>query len=88
MEHIVVINHQGPPVFEPKTLDISAGDTVIWRNQGPMVHTATRFDDPPFDTGEIPPQTDSAPISFDTPATGLSYECIFHSFMTGTINVA
>lgn len=87
MNHIVTITHQGGPAFSPENLAISVGDTVTWRNTGPMVHTATRFDEPPFDTGDIEGGADSQPIQFDTVGE-LPYFCVYHDFMTGSVTVA
>jgi plastocyanin len=48
--HTVVIDGMQ---FSPSTLEVHAGDTVIWKNKDPFPHTATS-DHPAFDSGSIP----------------------------------
>jgi plastocyanin len=76
--------------FDPKTVTITVGSSVIFSNQGAKKHTATA-DDNAFDTGVIAPGSSSQPIKFDKPGTFLYY-CQFHggpgeTAMAGTIVV-
>ena len=76
--------------FEPNTVHIQAGDSVVWENQDNHPHTATCVETGfPFDTGPINPKSTSKLIVFDKPTqqSGLGYFCQFHDFMTGRIFV-
>jgi plastocyanin len=68
--------------FGPSSLQIEAGGTVTWVNNGSMNHTGTGDT---FDTGDIIPGS-SASITFDTPGT-YHYSCSIHSEKTGVIVV-
>jgi plastocyanin len=86
MQHIVSIQDF---FFNPADLTISAGDSVVWENQGSVTHTASRDDAPAFDTGKISPGSSSAPSQFNA-ASGdaLKYFCRPHkAMMKGTITV-
>jgi plastocyanin len=76
-------------VFDPEDLKISIGDTVVWRNDGSVNHTASRDEAPAFDTGMIPPATSSGPIRFSAASAGaLKYFCRPHkTMMQATITV-
>lgn len=72
--------------FEPAVIEIPAGTSVIWVNQGERTHTATA-DDFSWDTGPIAAGQESAPIVFDTPGD-VPYHCDFHpDRMFGVIRV-
>jgi plastocyanin len=84
-EHKVIIAEYS---FAPKDLLINTGDTVVWLNQGKMRHTATREEDPKFDTGLIAPGKSSTPIAFtEVSVSALQYFCRPHPFMVGSITV-
>ena len=71
--------------FDPPTLEIEAGTTVTFVNQG-VDHTATaREDRSIFDTG-ILHSGESAAITFNTPGT-IDYWCLLHPNMVATIVV-
>ncbi len=70
--------------FEPAALEVAAGTTVTWTNQGAAPHTVTATDGA-FDSGRLEPGA-SFSQSFDTPGT-FSYFCAIHPSMTGTITV-
>jgi plastocyanin len=71
--------------FRPGTLEIVAGEQVIFSNDDAVAHTVTA-DDGSFDTGNIAPGH-SATITFDTPGT-YTFGCAYHSAMPlGTIVV-
>jgi plastocyanin len=73
--------------FNPPSLGITKGDTVIWVNQMQMDHTATA-DNGEFDSGDIQPNR-TFTHTFPTGHTSgpVSYSCTIHDFMTGTVNV-
>jgi hypothetical protein len=82
--HTVNINNMA---FNPPSLGITKGDTVVWVNQMAMDHTATA-DNGEFDSDVIPPNG-TYTYTFPTGhASGpVPYSCAIHSFMTGTVNV-
>ena len=70
--------------FAPPTVEVAAGSSVTWTNQGQAPHTATA-DDGSFDTGQLDPGQ-SATVTFDTPGT-FAYHCAIHPNMQGTVVV-
>ena len=70
--------------FEPATIEIAVGGTVIWTNRDDGPHTVTG-DHGEFDSGDLAPdQTFS--FTFDTAGT-FAYHCDFHPFMRATVVV-
>lgn len=78
--------------FDPKTVIINAGDTVLWINNGMSIHTVTSgtncvWDDL-WDTPYMSPGQ-NAGLSFETPGT-YPYFCSYHCLslgMTGKVVV-
>ncbi len=70
--------------FAPRTITITAGQSLTFVNAGAARHSATARDGS-FDTGLLP-RGQSATRTFGTPGTYL-YFCTLHSQMTGTILV-
>ena len=70
--------------FDPQTVNVPAGGSVVWTNNDGQQHTTTSAGN--FDAGAIDPQAASGPVTFDTPGT-FTYICSFHPFMTGTVVV-
>ena len=78
--------------FDPPVLTVHAGDTVVWRNNSFLQHTATRgtgCTPTPggFDSGIMDP---NAEFSFTFPTTGTyDYLCLLHCIagMRGTVVV-
>lgn len=70
--------------FQPETLTIKAGDSVVWVNNDPFPHTATsKAGD--FDSSSIQP---GKTWRFKSRARGeFSYVCAFHPTMTGMLRV-
>ena len=68
--------------FAPKTVTVSPGDTVTWRNTGDEPHTATGSG---FDTGTL--QSGQSGSHTFNQAGSFSYKCQPHPFMTGTVRV-
>jgi plastocyanin len=76
--------------YEPATVEVKSGDTITWRNNSNMTHTATP--DPGFeallqDTGDVARGRESTPQTIT--AGPISYYCEFlYGHMRGTIIVA
>lgn len=70
--------------FTPNYLPLAKNDTVIFKNNDLVPHTATASDKS-FDSGTIEPGK-SWPFRAKTPVTIL-YKCSFHPTMTGTIAI-
>jgi plastocyanin len=70
--------------FEPSTMTIQRGTTVVWRNDAAISHSVVS------DTNAFSSQVLSTGASyshvFDQPGT-YSYHCGIHPFMTGSITV-
>ncbi|MBL4813202.1 MAG: cupredoxin domain-containing protein, partial [Rhodobacteraceae bacterium] len=71
--------------FSPATLNIAAGDIVVFTNEDRAPHTATA-DNGSFDTGNLR-RGDAASITFAS-AGSVSFACRFHPNMKGTISVS
>ncbi len=66
--------------FSPKSINISAGTTVVWTNYGTMNHTVTA-DDNSFTSGSLSP---GATFSHTFTVSGTyNYHCIFHGASGG-----
>lgn len=61
--------------FGPRELRVSAGDTVMWMNEGAMVHNVTS-DNGTFSSGDLSPGSTFS-YTFDTPGV-YGYYCSFH----------
>jgi plastocyanin len=70
--------------YQPATLTIAAGQTVVWTNRALTPHTVTavggQFDSGRLDTGE------GFSVTFATPGT-FAYTCTIHPSMHGTVVV-
>ena len=71
--------------FQPATLTIKAGDTVVWVNRDMMPHTATASGAKPFDSGALAAGKSWKRV-FKTKGE-LPYVCIFHPTMKGKLIV-
>ena len=71
-------------VFGPKRIEISAGGTVTWTNNDPLVHTITA-DDGSWDSGPIEPGK-SWSRTFTQPGE-YAFHCTPHPFMKAVIVV-
>jgi hypothetical protein len=67
------------------TVVIGVNNTVVWRNNDNVVHTATGTNFTGFSTGNINPGA-SVSYTFNTAGT-YPYHCIYHSGMVGTVIV-
>jgi plastocyanin len=70
--------------FEPATLTVPAGATVVWTNRGDAPHTVTDGEGR-FDSGALEPG-DEFSVTFADPGT-YRYACSFHPEMQATIVV-
>jgi plastocyanin len=71
--------------FSPKIVQISAGDSIVWKNVAYTEHSASGEH---FDTGLVKPKDKSKAIVFSTPGT-YAYNCKIHGkTMSGTIQVS
>jgi len=64
--------------FQPATITISAGQTVVWINKGNIDHTVTS-DNGYFDSGHIRPGGKTS-YTFTKPGV-FSYNCTMHSLL-------
>jgi plastocyanin len=72
--------------FSPATLRIQPGDTIIFKNNDLVPHTATAKQREVFDSGIIKPGESWTFVpKFHAPVT---YVCTFHPMMEGRIEVA
>ena len=70
--------------FVPGRIQVTAGTTVVWRNEDQLIHTVTA-NDKSFDSGLLQPGK-TYRRTFDKPGT-YSYYCIPHPFMKGVVVV-
>ena len=70
--------------YQPESLTVRVGDSVVWVNQDPFPHTVTSasggFDSHTIETGK----SWTYPV---TKAGDFPYACIFHPMMRGTLVV-
>jgi plastocyanin len=71
--------------FQPATLTVKAGDSVVWVNKDPFPHTATSEDAGGFDSHVIPPDKSWT----YTPKTrgDFAYTCTLHLTMKAMLRV-
>jgi plastocyanin len=70
--------------FSPQTLEVNAGDTVVWRNKDPYPHTATA-ENKAFDSRDIP---ENGTWKYEAKAKGtMPYFCKLHTTMKGVLVV-
>ena len=84
------IPEDGKIYYDPQTIDVAVGTTIIWENLDNTVHTVTSgtpdaggdgmFDSEMMNTG------DAYEFMF-TDAGNYDYFCIFHPWMVGAVNV-
>jgi plastocyanin len=71
-------------LFRPARIEISAGTTIVWANNGQVMHTASA-NDGSFDSGPIEPGERRA-VTFGSPGS-FPFRCTPHPFMTGVVVV-
>lgn len=73
--------------YDPKLIEIDAGDKVEWVNKSYTDHSATAKDGESFETGLVAPQKTSKVVVFERPGT-YDYHCSIHgNSMRGRIIV-
>ena len=74
--------------YDPKSVEVPVGGSIVWTNKAFTNHTATSEDDgKTFDTGEIKPNESSSPVKFDKEGE-FQYHCTIHGkTMSGTVVV-
>lgn len=79
----------GDFAFQPVTLQVTAGTTVVWDNDDTMPHTVTsganRTADGKFDSGDLQPGRTFS-YTFTKPGV-YPYYCVYHPTMNGTVVV-
>lgn len=71
--------------YDPSTLGVAVGDTVVWTNTGEIEHTVTA-DDGSFDSGNIAP---GGTFEYTFTEEGdFAYHCEPHPFMVASITVS
>lgn len=71
--------------FQPATLAVARGDTVVWTNHDVVPHTATVQGGRGWDSGGIDAQKSWRLVAGQ--ADSVSYYCVFHPNMKGTLVV-
>ena len=74
----------GDNFFDPSSISINVGDTVVWTNNGALAHTTTS-DDALWDSGVLNPGQ-SYQVTFSSAGT-FDYHCWLHIGMTGSVTV-
>ncbi|HAE82427.1 MAG TPA: amidase, partial [Ktedonobacter sp.] len=84
----ITTDSSGQFTFSPKSVTISVGTTVIWKNTTQTPHTATSSDGKSFNSGDSTPIAPGTTFSFKFSHAGtFAYHCDFHPYMTATIVV-
>ena len=77
--------------YEPPTVTVSPGSSVIWDNQDNALHTATSGESPTpdgkFDSGLIGANQLSKPVTMPAEPGEYKYFCTLHPFLVGTVTV-
>jgi plastocyanin len=71
--------------YEPATIVVPAGSTVVFTNRDSTPHTATSTESGAFDSGSIDTGK-TGRIKLEDPGN-YTYYCAFHPFMKGTVRV-
>jgi plastocyanin len=76
--------------YNPASITIKKGDTVTWKNEDGMTHTATApypVKEPyKWNTGDMKKGV-SKSVTFNDPAWAGTYGCIYHTNMKGEIKI-
>jgi plastocyanin len=80
--HVILISRFG---YQPSALTVRAGETVEWKNDGMVPHTATSVDGKAFDSGQI--ETGASWRVTLTRKGTFDYICTLHPNMKGRLVV-
>jgi len=69
--------------YQPDTITVAVGDTLVWTNHDVVPHTATRAG--AWDTGQIAARAEGRWVA-EAPGTH-DYICAYHPNMKGTVVV-
>ena len=84
------IQKEGQVYYDPETLHISIGTTVLWLNEDSTMHTVTSGNSQEGPNGVFDSDLVSAGDSFEFTFTSQGkeeYYCIVHPWMTGSVEV-
>jgi plastocyanin len=81
-----VLVHIQDFTFTPRRLEIAAGATIVWTNDGSVPHTVTADDGQAFDSGAIAGGGAKWTFQFVRPGT-YAFHCDPHPFMQGVVVV-
>ena len=70
--------------FSPAGATLSVGQTVAWHNSDSVVHAVVPDAGSAFNTGNIAPNTTSAPVTIGA-AGAIPYHCSIHPSMVGQV---
>jgi plastocyanin len=80
--HTIIISGS---TFQPAALSVNSGDTVEWKNNDIVPHTATSTDTNSFDSGRI--EVGGSWKYLANKKGNFNYECSFHPNMQGQVVV-
>lgn len=81
---VTIVGSIGNSAYNPNPVAANAGDTVMFRNSDAALHHIV-LDDGSADLGAVPPGGTSRGFTVRN-ATALTYHCINHPSMVGSIN--
>jgi plastocyanin len=81
-----IVNCPAIGCFSPNPIQITAGDTVTWRNNASVTHTATS-DTGAWDTGTLASGATSGAVAFPSAGT-FTYHCAIHPSMVASVIVS
>ena len=85
---MITTDSSGNFAFNPTSLTIAAGTTVVWKNTTSIAHTVTSDDQKTFNSGDSTPVSSGTTFSFTFKTAGtFAYHCDFHPYMKATIIV-
>ena len=83
---IQITGINGSSSFSPNPASVKMGQTVSWRNQDALTHSATP-DGIGFTSVDVGPGSTSAPQTITVSVADYGYHCRFHGGMVGTLRV-
>ncbi len=80
---VYILGEAGGESFRPSPVTAAQGSTLVWINSDTEVHRIVAADGS-FDTGDLAPDAQSAPIVVG--AAGSNYSCAIHPSEVGSIS--